>query len=326
MRNEKRKWLNLIFLIMIFGSVQAQQADQEEIESQRNSVADTPGTGAFPAIKEVDPTLPDQVVYRPADLSRLGDTKLGIYAFGNGGCTDDGASTRQHLLEVASHGYLAIAPGGIYSGPNAIQRQTPEINGIKGVATKPEQLGQAIDWALAENDREGSLYYGRVDPSLIAVSGYSCGGLQALLSAKDERVASVIIMNSGLFTEVMEDSGLFLDGMTRMGGMEVGKEALLDIHSPVLYILGGVSDIAYVPGMDDFSRINHVPVAVANIDKGHGGTYWEFNGGKAAKTTVYWLDWQLRGDEYAKQMFVGESCGLCLDLEWTINMKSFESK
>ena len=28
---------------------------------------------------------------------------------GNGGCSDDGASSRSHLLEIASHGYLVIA-------------------------------------------------------------------------------------------------------------------------------------------------------------------------------------------------------------------------
>ena len=50
---------------------------------------------------------------------------------------------------------------------------------------------------------------------------------------------------------------------------------LADLHSPTLYILGGPTDIAYANGMDDFARIAHVPVAVANINTGHGGTYWE---------------------------------------------------
>jgi len=31
--------------------------------------------------------------------------------------------------------------------------------------------------------------------------------------------------------------------------------------------------------MDDFAKIDHVPIAVASIDKGHGGTYseWTFD-------------------------------------------------
>ena len=41
----------------------------------------------------------------------------------------------------------------------------------------------------------------------------------------------------------------------------------------VIYILGGPSDIAYPNGMDDFARIGHVPVAVANLPVGHGGIH-----------------------------------------------------
>jgi len=33
---------------------------------------DTEGTGPFPAIKEEEPSLPDHVVYRPKDLSKVG--------------------------------------------------------------------------------------------------------------------------------------------------------------------------------------------------------------------------------------------------------------
>src|SRR5690606_13507410 len=75
------------------------------------SIPDTPGTGPFPPIKEIDPRLPDQVVYRPADLESLGDTKLGVYVFGNGGCSNDGPSRRLHRLHIESHRYLDNTPG-----------------------------------------------------------------------------------------------------------------------------------------------------------------------------------------------------------------------
>ena len=77
---------------------------------------DTVGTGAFPAMKEEVSTLPDHVIYRPQNLAALGSQKLGVMAWGNGSCTDDAASNRFHLLEIASHGYLVIASGSIYSG------------------------------------------------------------------------------------------------------------------------------------------------------------------------------------------------------------------
>src|SRR6185369_1652386 len=90
-----------------------------EMLARQAAMPDTPGTGKFPAMKEEVASLPNHVVYRPAQLDKLGSTRLGLYVFGNGGCSNDGASARLHLLEVASHGYLAIAPGRLRSGPGA---------------------------------------------------------------------------------------------------------------------------------------------------------------------------------------------------------------
>ena len=97
------------------------QPDRAALERQAeiNKRPDTPGTGRFPALKEEVASLPRHVVYRPKDLATLGSTKLGVVAWGNGGCSDDGASSRFHLLEIASHGYLVIASGQILSGPGA---------------------------------------------------------------------------------------------------------------------------------------------------------------------------------------------------------------
>jgi hypothetical protein len=74
--------------------------------------------------------------------------------------------------------------------------------------------------------------------------------------------------------------------------------------------------------MDDYAKISHVPIAVANGDKGHGGTYAEPNGGAAAQVVVAWLEWQLRGDAAAGRMFYGDDCGLCTDSEWVYESKA----
>ncbi len=307
----QRKLCGLTAILIVLAGQTPAQPPQD-----RNAIADTPGTGPFEPLKEIDPGLPDQVVYRPADLDALGDSKLGVYVFGNGGCSNDGASARLHLLNVASHGYLAIAPGGIYNGPDKTEAPPrPADTSIENYApTHPAQLTAAIDWALAQNAHAGSPLFGRIDPDEIAISGYSCGGVQALSIAADPRVKTVVIMNSGLFVE----------GETRMGGMVETKDRLADLHTPTLYILGGPSDIAYANGMDDFEKIGHVPVAVANIDKGHGGTYWEPNGGAAADVAIDWLQWQLRGDREAAATFVGERCGLCIDPQWDYMKRGFD--
>jgi len=290
------------------------------MRERQNAMPDTPGTGAYPALKEVVPSLPEHVVYRPADLSKLGSRKLGLYIFGNGACSNDGASARLHLLEIASHGYLAIAPGNIRNGPGAVT--TPEKPRAPGTQDDPAKLPtppttsadllSALDWALAQNQDAGSPLHGKIDPKAVAISGFSCGGLQALQISSDPRVKTLIVMNSGIFK----------DSTMGINGINVSKDLLEKIHTPTLYILGGETDIAYANGMDDVERINHVPVYLGNLlGVGHGGTYWDANGGKAAAAVVAWLDWQLRGDSKASKMFVGKNCGLCRDPAWKFAAK-----
>ncbi len=311
-----------------------QRAAAEAARARRDATPDTPGTGAFPALKEELASLPDHVVYRPADLGKLRSTKLGLYLFGNGGCSSDGASSRMHMLEIASHGYLAIALGRIRSGPGAPPPPplpppppTPPAgqSGQRGAepaaggapralpppATDAKGLIAALDWAIAQNADPASPFRGRIDTAAVAVSGYSCGGIQALQVAADPRIKTLVIMNSGLF-----------EGPSPIPQMNVPKSMLDTIHTPVFYVLGGETDIAFKNGMDDFARINHVPIVVGNvIGVGHGGTYWEPNGGKAAAAVVTWLNWQLRGDQRAAKMFVGKDCGLCADAAWKIAKK-----
>ena len=287
-----------------------------ERQAEVNKLPDTPGTGRFPAMKEEVPSLPRHVVYRPKDLGGLGGLKLGVVAWGNGGCSDDGASSRFHLLELASHGYLVLASGRILSGPGAPEpapRPAPTPGQIPAPRTQVSDLTDAVNWALAENQRSGSPYFGRIDPAQIAYSGWSCGGVQALQVAKDPRVKTLVIHNSGVLNS----------GPTNMTGVSVGKEVLQTLHTPTIYILGGPKDIAYENGMDDFKRITQVPVAVANLPVGHGGTYNEPNGGAAASVAVSWLDWQLRGDAQAGKRFVGDDCGLCKDTQWSFERKQF---
>jgi hypothetical protein len=294
------------------------QPDRAALERQAeiNKRPDTPGSGRFPAMKEEVASLPRHVVYRPKDLAALGSTKLGVVAWGNGGCSDDGASSRFHLLEIASHGYLVIASGQILSGPGAPPRE-PRPAAPQGQLppprTKVSDLTEAVDWALAENTRAGSPYFGRIDTAQIAYSGWSCGGVQALQVASDPRVKTLVIHNSGVLN----------NGPTNMTGISVGKEVLQTLHTPVIYIEGGPTDIAYENGMDDFKRITQVPAAMANLPVGHGGTFNEPNGGAAASVAVSWLNWQLRGDAQAAKRFVGEDCGLCKDAQWSLQRKQF---
>lgn len=298
---------------------EAQRAQEAAERARHDRMPDTPGTGRFPALKEESASLPNHVLYRPANLAGLGGTKLGVYVFGNGACVDDGASSRLHLLEVASHGYLAIAPGRILSGPGSKGPPPPPPSSQPAqlnVKSSYRDLLSAIDWAIAQNADAKSPYYQRIDTRAIAASGYSCGGAQAMRVAADPRVRTLVMMNSGLFK----------DGESAaIPEMDVRKAALGLLHTPVLYVIGGETDVAWGNSQDDFSRIDRVPVFLANLKGvGHGGTYWEPNGGKAAAAVVAWLDWQLRGDARARSRFVGADCGLCRDASWVVQKKRID--
>ena len=184
------------------------------------------------------------------------------------------------------------------------------MGGGMGSQSRAEQQVESMDWAFAQNADKNSPFYQKVDTKNICVSGMSCGGLQALVNCFDQRVTSIMICNSGLLNN---------GGGSAMGGMpSVPKDKLQDIHCPIIYILGGESDIAYANGMDDFKRIEKQPAIAVNLPVGHGGTYAQPHGGEFAIVARAWLDWQLKGDKEASKMFVGDSPAILKRENWTI--------
>jgi hypothetical protein len=260
------------------------------------------GTGPYKAIMTTENTLQTHTVFQPKDLGVFGENnKLPIIAWGNGACANSPWEHVNFLSEVSSYGFLVIAIGPI---PQEGQRGRGQ--------SASSGLIDAINWAISQNNDKTSPYYNKIDISKIAVSGMSCGGLQALETAPDPRVTTAVICNSG----ILGNPGSGMAGMPNLT-----KDHLLKLHTPVLYILGGEKDIAYGNGMDDFKRINNLPVFAANMDVGHGGTYSKPHGGEFAKVATAWFMWQLKGDKEAGKMFTGDPCGLSRDPAWKVEKK-----
>lgn len=294
----KKTHLLLAFSIFVIGFISFTNAQ----DKPTTRVIEDGGTGPYSALMIQEATLQTHTVFRPQDLSKFGGSnKLPIIAWGNGACANSPWEHVNFLSEVSSHGFLVIAIGPM-----------PQEGERGRGRSESKQLIDAIDWAIAQNSDSSSPYYNKIDTSKIAVSGMSCGGLQTLEMAPDPRVTTAVIYNSG----IIGDGG----GMPGMPALV--KDDLKKLHTPTLYVLGGETDIAYNNGMDDFKRINHVPVFVANMDVGHGGTYSKPHGGEFAKVATAWYQWQLKGDEEAAKMFKGNPSGLSKSDIWTVDKKN----
>jgi hypothetical protein len=128
--------------------------------------------------------------------------------------------------------------------------------------------------------------------------GIPSGGLQAIEISGDPRITTAVVCNSGVLPTPS----------ARKGMPPRTKDALKQFHGPVIYIIGGPSDIAHKNTMDDFARVSHVPIVMTNHNVGHGGTYHLPRGGEFTRAALLWLDWQLKGKPD------GEKCCGCSDL------------
>jgi hypothetical protein len=234
-----------------------------------------PPSGAFGyAIEHATQTLPNHTIYRP-DLSKV--TKIPIVAWGNGACSNVGTEQADFLLQIASNGYLVIANGGPFGSGTNDQHET--------------ELVKAINWAVAENSRKCSQYYGKIDVEKVATMGWSCGGGMAHFAAVDPRVDTAVALNSGL--------GIYGDR----------QNYYPRFHSPLAIFNGNSSDVAYNPGMQEYSEVNNVPFYHANYPQGHGDAYFQDNGGEFGIVAVGWLNFMLKDDMGAtgKGMFFGNN-------------------
>ena len=260
---------------------------------------DEGGSGPFKAIAMKETGAEDFVVYRPKDLAyaHARQGKLPLLMWANGGCMDTSAGYERMLTEIASHGYVVMAIGEIEEHLDS-RKQNP---------TESSELKRGLDWMFRQNALKSSAYYQYIDTTRIAAAGHSCGGAQVLWNAADPRLKTLMIMNAG------------------MGDMEMAgasRASLPKVHTPILYVTGGESDVAYENAKKDYERIGHVPVAWANHPaSGHGGTYKDQYGGDYARLVIDWLDWQLKGKSDCAETFLGgETKGYP---GWTIQAKHF---
>ena len=261
------------------------------VSFEQLKVPDYGGSGRHKAVAVREKSLHDFVVYRPINLDaamtigRLGmfatgqpkKEKLPVLIFCNGGCMDTSIGYENMLTDIASYGYVVVAIG-------ELQMMAQHE---KDQHTPSSMVKRALDWICSP----ASPYHDCIDTEKIAAAGHSCGGAQVLANAADPRLKTYLILNAGMGKMTMADASV---------------KSLKNLHGPILYLVGGTSDVAWQNAQQDYKAIKRVPVVLAdNTQSGHGGTYEQPNGGANARMVRAWLDWQLKGRQENEKLFIG---------------------
>ena len=265
--------------------------DDPTVSFEQLKVPDYGGSGRHKAVAVREKSLPDFVVYRPMNIDaamtvgRPGmfatgqpkKEKLPVLIFCNGGCMDTSIGYENMLTDIASYGYVVVAIGELQM---LAQHE-------KDQHTPSSMVKLALDWICDP----ASPYYNYIDTEKIAAAGHSCGGAQVLANAADPRLKTYLILNAGMGKMTMADAS---------------AKSLKNLHGPILYLVGGTSDVAWQNAQQDYKAIKRVPVVLAdNTQSGHGGTYEQPGGGANARMVRAWLDWQLKGVQENEKLFIG---------------------
>jgi hypothetical protein len=229
-------------------------------------------------------------VFRPADLSPFPKRdKLPVVLWGNGGCAINVGRHAGFLETLASHGFLVISTNA--AAPAASSQRATAAN-----------LKSGIDWADAENAREGSPLKGKIHTDKVSVMGASCGGRLSIELGADPRVDTIGVFNAGLNPDQMN--------------------LLAKLHGPVLFINGHERDFMMGPSKATFDALNTLPTFYgARHGAGHAATVYHPGGGEFANVATNWLRWQFKNDKKARAMFVGKKCALCTNDTWDVEQK-----
>ena len=260
------------------------------VSFEQVKVPDFGGSGPHKAVAVREKSLTDFVVYRPVNLDAAmtvgrpgmwttGEAKkekLPVLIFCNGGCMDTSIGYENMLADIASHGYVVVAIGELQMfAQHENDQHTPS-----------SMVKKALDWIC----NSSSPYYKYINTEKIAAAGHSCGGAQVLANAADPRLKTYIILNAGMGKMTMADAS---------------AKSLKNLHGPILYLVGGTTDVAWQNAQMDYKVIKHVPVVLAdNTQSGHSGTYDQANGGANARMVRAWLDWLLRDKQENENLFI----------------------
>jgi dienelactone hydrolase len=267
-----------------------------------------PATGPFPPVTDfksngpfdgtqIDSTGPSNnfTIYLPKELAKNG-VKNPIVVWMSGGGTTPVLYPLLPLL--ATHGFVVLASN--------------TVPGIGAEIDLGKEMVSAIDWAFAENMKQGGQFAGKLDTTKVAAMGYSMGSLATFTIANDPRLTTTVHISGG---NMVAD---------RVNNLKMPAAFFCGIPDPnCTDILSDQCDIAAANCDIDFEMAK-TPVLYGNFPGGHLGILSEPNQPRIQAEVVAWLRWRLMADATLEARFVGPSCGLCTDSNWKVKQKNLQ--
>lgn len=155
------------------------------------------------------------------------------------------------------------------------------------------EMRNGLDKLTLLNAYAQSPFHQKVDLERVGTTGHSQGGGGAINAAKDPRVDTTFPIEPWL-------------------GNEAG------LTTTALYLAGQVDDI--IPPATvraRYDRSTGIPAAYAELAEATHFTPVVENAGGFRGVTTAWILWQLKRDQTARGLFVGENCGLCASPQWS---------
>jgi predicted dienelactone hydrolase len=256
------------------------------------------GSGGFPAVTDFAAPGPFAVmetsggpsctIHRPTDDELGGpddDLEHPVLTWGNGTGTTP-AVYAGVLRHWASHGFIVTAANSTNTG-DAVE------------------MMDCLEWIL-EQDTVSGPYMGHVDTSKLGASGHSQGGGGTLMVGRDERITATAPLQPYI-----------------LGGLGGFQSSSIAQQNAPMFLMSGSNDTIATPTANQqpvFDDTN-VPVIWGTLIGGtHTGTAIGNIGGYRGPATA-WFRLHLMGDESARALFYGESCGLCSDSSWSVERK-----
>ena len=210
-------------------------------------------------------------IFRPACMKEGETYPVITWANGTCGLTHGYAPL---LSTVASHGFVIIASNSTWT------------------ASAPTNMVQqrALDYAEALNKDPNSILYQKLNLDKIGAMGHSQGSAATSAASSDPRIKALIFWNGGtsnnkpfLYVSGERDVSASTPASLAQGTTNATQPGAWVYYHQVLVTGGGST--GHLVLMEQPDRV--VDMAIA------------------------WWQYMLNGDETAKKMFIGDSCGLC---------------